>query len=472
MPTFLKLLLIHVLLHISMLPALAQAESGKNNVSRPLTIITSFSRQYTNEFRRHFVNKYPDIKIKFISMKTSDAIKYLESTKDKNIADLFMASSPEVFEVLKKKGLLQSYNPKPSGIPGKISAFPINEKDNFYSGFALSGTGFMWNLRYLDAKTLPIPKNWDDLTKAVYHGHIAMSSPSRSSTTHTLVENILQNYGWYAGWTIIKRIGSNLKTVTEKSGDVPSGVKHGKYGIGLVIDYYALVAKARQYPVSFSYPGNPYFLPANIGIIKNALNKEDATTFLDYLLSDEGQNILISKNIQRLPVLPDVYNNAPDTFPNPFKYQRNDDPNRNQGGFDLELSKQRYNLVNSLFENMITFNLEALQQCTRSLQKLSIALENSPNVKPIDLLKARLKLKSAERYFILIPVPKRLSQNSEYQNVFTKKRKKKNDPLSEEQETIEMDWNIDIQEQYSIVHQLANEGLDMLKDKRVSVLDK
>jgi len=468
---FFKLLLKVVLLIFMLLPLLVQAKSRNGSENHTLTVITSFSHQYTNEFRRHFTNKYPDMKIKFIKMKTSEAIEYLERTKNKNIADLFMASSPEVFEVMKKKDLFQAYNPKSSGIPEKVSAFPINEKWNFYSGFALSATGLMWNLRYLDAKSLPAPENWKDLIKADYRGHVAMSSPSRSSTTHIIVESILQNHGWYAGWAMLKKIGGNLKVVTKKSSDVPHGVKHGDYGVGLVIDYYGLVAKAREFPVSFGYPDNPHFLPANIGIIKNAPNKENATTFMNFLLSDEGQNILIGKNIQRLPVLPSVYNNAPDAFPNPFKYKRVGNLSRNKRAYNLELSKQRYNLVNSLFDNMITFNLDSLRGCTRSLHHLSYQLKNSPNVDPIILLKARLLLERAERELIMMPVAERKTRDDEFLSVFKKKRKKKSDPLSDEQEVIEMDWNIDIQEQYNRVQELAGQGLEMLENARISALD-
>ncbi len=54
----------------------------------------------------------------------------------------------------------------------------------------------MWNTRYMAANKLPAPKQWADLVKPVYFGHVAMSSPSRSGTTHLTVETMLQGEGW------------------------------------------------------------------------------------------------------------------------------------------------------------------------------------------------------------------------------------------------------------------------------------
>jgi hypothetical protein len=94
---------------------------------------------------------------------TNAGVKYLEETRGNNQTDLFWASAPDAFEVLKGKGLLQKYEPKATGIPEKIGAFPINDPDGYYFGFAASGYGIMWNERYAKANDLPDPKEWSDL---------------------------------------------------------------------------------------------------------------------------------------------------------------------------------------------------------------------------------------------------------------------------------------------------------------------
>ena len=59
--------------------------------------------------------------------------------------------------------VVQKYQVKVTGIPEKVGAFPINDPDGYYKGFAASGYGIMWNTRYLKAKKLPVPGTWADL---------------------------------------------------------------------------------------------------------------------------------------------------------------------------------------------------------------------------------------------------------------------------------------------------------------------
>ncbi len=95
---------------------------------------------------------------------------------------MFWASAPDAFEVLKKGSLLQKYTPVATGIAQRVGPSPVNDPEGFYFGFAASGYGIMYNTRYLRANKLPLPKEWDDLKKPIYAGHVGISAPSRSGT--------------------------------------------------------------------------------------------------------------------------------------------------------------------------------------------------------------------------------------------------------------------------------------------------
>ena len=141
-------------------PALAQAPTGK------VTVVTSFSKDVTDPFKKAFEKAHPGTTLEVQNRNTNAGVKFVEETKANNQVDLFWASAPDAFEVLKGKGLLQKYQPKATGIPEKIGAFPINDPGGFYFGFAASGYGIMWNERYVKANKLPEPKEWQDLAKA------------------------------------------------------------------------------------------------------------------------------------------------------------------------------------------------------------------------------------------------------------------------------------------------------------------
>ena len=186
-----------------------------------LTIVTSFPKDLTKVFKAEFQKLHPDVKLEVLKKKTSAGIKYISETSANNKIDLFWASAPDAFEVLKDGDLLQKYTLKAQGIPQKVGSFPIHDPEGYYKGFAAAGYGIMWNTRYTKAKKIPAPGNWSDLEKPVYFNHVGMSAPSRSGTTHLTVETILQANGWAGGWGSLKRMAGNFKSVTERSFGVP-----------------------------------------------------------------------------------------------------------------------------------------------------------------------------------------------------------------------------------------------------------
>jgi ABC-type Fe3+ transport system substrate-binding protein len=198
-----------------------------------------------------------------------------------------------------------------------------------------------------------------------------MSAPSRSGTTHLTVETLLQGEGWEKGWARWKDIAGNFKTVTERSFGVPDGVNSGQFGLGVVIDFFGLASQASGFPVDFLYPPVTTLVPANIAIVKNAPHREAAAAFIEFLLSPEGQEVLLDPKIRRLPVNPATYAKAPEGFPNPFK----DKSIGSAVKFDLQLSKNRYNVVNSLFDVMITYRLDELRTATKAIQAAEATLE-------------------------------------------------------------------------------------------------
>jgi ABC-type glycerol-3-phosphate transport system substrate-binding protein len=142
-----------------------------------VVIVTSYPKDLTGPFKKAFEAKHPGTTVEVLQKKTSAGVKYIQETAQGNTSDLMWASAPDAFEVLKGDGLLTRYAPKAKGIPKNIGSYPINDPDGYYIGFAGSGYGIMWNTRYLKAKKIPVPKEWADLKKPVYHDHVGMSEP-------------------------------------------------------------------------------------------------------------------------------------------------------------------------------------------------------------------------------------------------------------------------------------------------------
>jgi len=346
------------------------------SIAQQVVVVTSFPKELTEAYKKAFEAKNPGIKVEILNKPTPAGVAYIREAPASNKPDVFWVSAPDAFQVLSAEKLLARIESPAKEVPAKIGNYPINDPQGYYLGQALAGYGIMWNTRYLKANKLPEPKEWADLAKPVYFSHVAVSSPSRSGTTHLTVETILQGEGWTKGWKQLLQIAGNCAAITERSFGVPDGVNNGQYGIGLVIDFFGLAAKSSGFPVEFVYPSVTAIVPANIGIVANARNAENARKFINYTMSPEGQELLFDPKISRLPVLPSAYRKAPPGFPNPFTGQIKPKVN-----FDSDLSESRYYVVSSIFDQTITFRHKELVAAARAINDSSrkLAGKNLPH---------------------------------------------------------------------------------------------
>lgn len=382
-----------------------------NELSGRLIIVTSFPENVFNRFKSAFNERHPRIKIHVRSKKTSAAISFIQEAKGEP-ADILWASAPDAFEVLKKSGHLEKVFRSKIKSNQHILGYPVDDPAGYYRGFAISGYGIMWNRDYLNLHNLPEPRHWDDLRNPDYMGHIGISAPSRSGSMHLIIETILQGKGWDEGWSTLMEIAGNLATVTARSFGVLDGVKRGRFGVGPVIDFFGLSAIATGAPVGFTYSDATVFLPANIALLKNGKNPDVAKAFVKFILSSEGQKILLEPEISRLPIDPEIYLELPNGYPNPF------DENLTKKGirFDTELSRTRYHLVNNLFDIMITYRLRSL---TKSW---SIVREAESLVLKAEKISLVERLKEARRLISRVPVTANQAEDPSFSSGFIRRR--------------------------------------------------
>ena len=350
-----------------------------------VTVVTSFPKELTQAYKAAFEKANPSIKIEVLNKNTVQGIAYVRELPVGQRPDIFWASAPDAFEVLSGLKLLENVADLANkAAPAKVGAYPINDPQGMYLGQALAGYGLMWNTRYMAANKLPAPRQWADLIKPAYFGHVAMSAPSRSGTTHLTVETMLQGVGWDQGWSQLLQIAGNSAAITERSFGVPDGVNNGQFGIGLVIDFFGLAGKYSGFPVDFVYPDVTAVVPANIALVAGSKNAAEARAFIRYTVSLEGQLLLYDPKISRLPILPPAAmgGKAPQGYPDPFEIAK-----RAKVQFDSDLSESRYNVVSALFDQTITFRIKELQAATKAIHAAEAALAKKPGAKAAALLK-------------------------------------------------------------------------------------
>ena len=418
-----------------------------------VTVITSFPKELTQIYKSAFEKANPDIKIEILNKNTVQGISYVRELPVGQRPDVFWASAPDAFEVMSGLKLLEPIGDLANkATPAKVGAYPINAPDNMYLGQALAGYGLMWNTRYMAANKVPAPKQWADLIKPEYFGHVAMSSPSRSGTTHLTVETLLQGEGWEKGWRQLLQISGNSAAITERSFGVPDGVNNGQFGIGLVIDFFGLAGKYSGFPVEFIYPDVTAVVPANIALVAGSKNAAEARKFISYTVSQQGQELLYNPKISRLPILPPeaMGGKTPAGYPNPFEIAK-----RAKVQFNSDLSEARYNVVSALFDQTITFRLKELQAATKAIHAAEAALAKKPNANAADLIK-----QAREAAFSPV-VNAQKAADKEFLALFA--ANKKDAAVSKSVTGLENYWNNSARQNYERAKSLADQALAAVK---------
>lgn len=168
-------------------------------------------------------------------------------------------------------------------------------------------------------------------------------------------------------------------------------------------------------------------------------------------MSDEGQELLFDPKISRLPVKPEIYAKAPPGLPNPYE----DNSIGAAVKFDSDLSEGRYNLVNSLYDQLITFRLEDLRQATKAIYKAEAALAKNPNPDAQKLADEARALVAA------LPVTEAQANDKAFAAIFEKKRKKATDEVPQRQAEVEEQWDRFARENYAKAKELAERAQGM-----------
>jgi len=344
-----------------------------------VVVASSFPKEVLVAYKKAFDERYPQYRVEFVNFPGTHIMSYLADHPAGSRPDVFWSSSADSFRALLRHGLLQPIGDRHE-TPAKIGGVDIDDAQGFYKGQALSGSGVMWNTRYLAARSIAPPATWSDLVRPEYSGHVVMSSASRSGTTHLIVESILQGAGWEPGWSLILQIAGNCATITDRSFDVPNSVTSGRFGVGLVVDFLALSGKYSGFPVGFSYASPSAIIPASIALVAGARNPAGGAKFIDFALSAEGQRLLLRPEISRLPVLAEIYSSRDKPADKPADYPDLVDViGSNPSVYDPDVSAARHLVVNAIFNQRVSFRHRELVVVTRAIHAAERLLRQRPN---------------------------------------------------------------------------------------------
>jgi len=195
------------------------------------------------------------------------------------VADVLLIADMVTLERLKEDGKLLAYK---SPEAGQYDA-TLYDADGYYYSTKLITTGIMYN-----TSAGMKPASWKDLTKPEAKGLVTMPSPLASGAALIHAQTLTAVPG--LGWDFYKSLAENGAIAAGGNGAVLKSVASGEKAYGMVVDYLPIREKAKGAPVEFVFPSEGVSAVTEpVGILASTKNADAAKKFVDYVLSEKGQ---------------------------------------------------------------------------------------------------------------------------------------------------------------------------------------
>ncbi len=197
--------------------------------------------------------------------------------------DVLLIADTVTLEGMAQDGLLTAYqSPEAAAYdPALYSA------DGYYHSTKLITTGIVYNTGAENA-----PTSWADLKDASLKGQIAMPSPLYSGAA--LIHLATLTGDETLGWDFYNELAANEARAQGGNGGTFKAVAAGEKPYGMVVDFLAIRNKAEGSPVEFVFPEEGVsYVTEPVAILSSAKNIEGAQKFVDFVLSQDGQDLVL-----------------------------------------------------------------------------------------------------------------------------------------------------------------------------------
>jgi len=264
-------------------------------VSGKLVLYTSHPNEDAQKTVDAFMAANPDVTVEFVRDGTPKIMAKFraELAAGAPQADVLLIADSVTMEGLKAEGLLMAHP------DADISAYEPGSMDADKAWFAtkLITTGIVYNT------SAPVkPASYADLTPLEVTAAFMMPSPlaSGAATIHTVALT-----GTDPGWEFYETLAKQGAVADGGNGGVLKAVAGSEKLYGFLVDFLAIREAANGAPIQFVFPTDGVSAVSEpVAILANTTNPDAAKAFVDFLISEPGQQI--AADMGYLPAHPAV----------------------------------------------------------------------------------------------------------------------------------------------------------------------
>ncbi|MBO6093695.1 MAG: extracellular solute-binding protein, partial [Oscillospiraceae bacterium] len=204
-------------------------------------------------------------------------------------SDLVWLGDPSDYEAFKANGWLEPYvSPETDHI-----AEAYMDPDGYYTAGRLVTMGIAW---FIGVDEEDAPKTWNDLLDPKWYNQIIMTDPSQASTTKYWMAAMMQSPKY--GPEYFEKLKENGVELESGTTATHNRVADASYQVGICLDYVSANLIAEGSPMMFHYTTEDVItMTSPVALIKGCANEENGKLLMDFILSKEGQEVLVENNL-------------------------------------------------------------------------------------------------------------------------------------------------------------------------------
>ncbi len=222
---------------------------------------------------------------------TGKVLSRMEAEKSNPVVDVVVLASLPSMQSMAKEGLTLPY-PEAANHDKLVKDW--SDADGNYFSYSASALGIVYNTKQVKTP----PTSWEELTQPQWKDKVNIPDPSLSGSALDFMTGYLSVKG-DSGWSLFEQYKQNGVAMAGANQEALDPVITGAKDVVVAgVDYMAYKAKKDGEPVDIVYPSEGTVIsPRPAAIIKTTKHEEQAKQFIDYLLSDEAQQLVAKASL-------------------------------------------------------------------------------------------------------------------------------------------------------------------------------